>query len=431
MLQTTIKLDNIAAFKYKALAWANRFPVFLVFDSNNYQQDKYAKYDWELFVDAIASVTPSENYFESVAEFQKQSNEMIVGFFGYECKDEIFKVPAQDHAEKSLPNCFFFKPRYRFSLKGNTLTINRNYPEAYEMMEQINLQEEERNPNINPIIFTELTTKELYCKNVNHIRQCIENGDFYELNYCTEVKAKQVTINPISIFLKLMELSAAPFSVFLKYYNQYTISASPERFMCKRGNRLISQPIKGTMRRSNDDKEDEQFKQALLLSEKERAENVMIVDLVRNDLTPFAISGSIKVEELFGIYTFKTVHQMVSTISCELQHEADAIAAMRNAFPMGSMTGAPKFEVIKKIQQLEQKPRGLFSGTIGYFDADGDFDFNVVIRTIFYDAAAKEIVIKTGSAITYDSNAADEYEELALKRAVLLDVLNGRLEVQG
>jgi para-aminobenzoate synthetase component 1 len=114
-----------------------------------------------------------------------------------------------------------------------------------------------------------------------------------------------------------------------------------------------------------------------------------------------------------------------------LQHEADAIAAMRNAFPMGSMTGAPKFEVIKKIQQLEQKPRGLFSGTIGYFDADGDFDFNVVIRTIFYDAAAKEIVIKTGSAITYDSNAADEYEELALKRAVLLDVLNGRLEVQG
>ena len=107
MLQTTIKLDNIAAFKYKALAWANRFPVFLVFDSNNYQQDKYAKYDWELFVDAIASVTPSENYFESVAEFQKQSNEMIVGFFGYECKDEIFKLPAQDHAEKSLPNCFF------------------------------------------------------------------------------------------------------------------------------------------------------------------------------------------------------------------------------------------------------------------------------------------------------------------------------------
>ena len=181
------------------------------------------------------------------------------------------------------------------------------------------------------------------------------------------------------------------------------------------------------MRRGADDKEDEQMKQELLHSEKERAENVMIVDLVRNDLTPYAIPGSIKVEELFCIHTFKTVHQMISTVSCELQRKADAVATMRNAFPMGSMTGAPKFEVIKKIQQLEQKPRGLFSGTIGYFDADGDFDFNVVIRTIFYDEAAKEIVIKSGSAITYDAEPQAEYEELALKRKVLLNVLNGSL----
>jgi para-aminobenzoate synthetase component 1 len=427
MLQTTIKLDDIAAFKHKVLAWANRFPVFLVLDSNNYQSDKYSKYEWELFVDAIESVAPSENYFESFAAFQTAAKEMIVGFFGYECKNEIFKLPTQHHDISNFPNCFFFKPRYRFSLKGNKLTINKNYAEAFEMMEQINYQQIENNDIANQILFREQTPQAEYIKNVNELRKCIENGDFYEINYCTEVKADDATINPVSIFIQLMQSSAAPFSSCLKYYKHYALCASPERFLCKRGNKLISQPIKGTMRRGADDKEDEQMKQELLHSEKERAENVMIVDLVRNDLTPYAIPGSIKVEELFGIHTFKTVHQMISTVSCELQRKADAVATMRNAFPMGSMTGAPKFEVIKKIQQLEQKPRGLFSGTIGYFDADGDFDFNVVIRTIFYDEAAKEIVIKSGSAITYDAEPQAEYEELALKRKVLLNVLNGSL----
>ncbi len=427
MLQTTITLDDIAAFKHKVLVWANRFPIFLVLDSNNYQNDKYSKYEWELFVDAIESVTPSENYFESFAAFQTASKEIIVGFFDYECKNEIFKLPVQHHDASSFPKCFFFRSRYRFSLKGNTLTINRNYAEAFEMMEQINNQEIEKSVVANQILFREQTPHAEYINNVNELRQCIENGDFYEINYCTEVTAENVTINPVCAFIKLMESSAAPFSSFLKYREHYVVCASPERFLCKRGKKLISQPIKGTMRRGSDDKEDEQLKQELLHSEKERAENVMIVDLVRNDLTPYAIPGSIKVEELFGIHTFKTVHQMISTVSCELQHEANAIAAMRNAFPMGSMTGAPKFEVIKKIQQIEQKSRGLFSGTIGYFDTDGDFDFNVLIRTIFYDEESKAIVIKSGSAITYDSEPQAEYEELALKRKVLLSVLNGRL----
>ncbi len=190
---------------------------------------------------------------------------------------------------------------------------------------------------------------------------------------------------------------------------------------------MISQPIKGTIRRGRNVEEDENLKSELLHSEKERAENVMIVDLVRNDLTLYAETGSICVDELFGVYTFKTVHQMISTISASLSHDANIVKAIQNAFPMGSMTGAPKLEVRKYIAHNECFNRGLFSGTIGYFDADGDFDSNVVIRSVLYDSAKQKIVIRTGGAITYDSVPEQEYDEIILKRAALLHSLNGKV----
>lgn len=426
METTSVKINNPAAFKAKALEWANKFKLFIAFDSNDYQQDSYKKYDWLLAVDSIDFIQPASNFFEEVESFKHNTQGSIFGWWSYDCQAETHGITHPHPATVSFPNCFFFIPRYILSVEGDTLTINRNFPETFEIIEQIEKTEVTKSVS-NSMIFKPNTSREKYLIDIESIKQKIENGDFYELNYCTEIVAEEVTINPINTFLALNKKSKAPFSTLLKWQSNYALCASPERFICKRENKVVSQPIKGTINRGKDKEEDETLKSVLQNSSKERAENVMIVDLVRHDLTPFAKTGSIQVEELFGIYTFNTLHQMISTISAELSDEKDAIKAIMSAFPMGSMTGAPKHEVLKNIAALETSSRGLFSGTIGYLDKNGDFDFNVVIRTIFYDAKAKIISIKTGGAITYDSIPEKEYEEVLLKRKTLLEVLGGEV----
>lgn len=426
-MQTKITIKDKAEFQQRALQWAMQFPYATLFDSNDYSQDKYAKIEWRLAIDALDFVAPQNNYFETVNAFkQKYPADFLAGFFSYECKSETHGLASRKRTENehspSFPPVFFFRPRYILSFIGNELTVNRNYPEMFELMEQINHYKPTEKTST-PIHFAEQTAKKNYLENIAHIRKRIKKGDFYEINYCTEIKAENAIINPVKAYFDLQAKTKAPFASFVKYADQYLLCASPERFLCKRGSTLISQPIKGTIRKGNSDEENEQLKNELLNSEKERAENVMIVDLVRNDLTKFAKTGTINVDELFGVYSFKTVHHLISTVSAELKNEEDAIAAIENAFPMGSMTGAPKHEVLKQIDEIEDMQRGLFSGAIGYFDETGDFDLNVVIRSIFYDAAQKEISIKTGGAITYDSDAEKEYEETVLKRNAMVQSL--------
>jgi len=240
-----------------------------------------------------------------------------------------------------------------------------------------------------------------------------------------EFFAEQALINPISVFQKLNSLSPMPFASLYKLEHKYLICCSPERFLKKSGSRIISQPIKGTARRDVDPKKDEQIKEELQNSEKERAENMMIVDLVRNDLAHSSKPGTTKVEEFFGIYTYNQVHQMISTISSELKDGLAFTEAIKNAFPMGSMTGAPKIKAMELIETYEESRRGLFSGAVGYITPEQDFDFNVVIRSVLYNAATKYLSFQTGSAITYDSVAEKEYEECLLKAKAILQVLNG------
>ena len=230
-------------------------------------------------------------------------------------------------------------------------------------------------------------------------------------------------IDPLSIFLKLNEISPNPFTAFFKVKDKYVISASPERFLAKRGNKLISQPIKGTSKRYADTNEDEQSKQTLRAHSKELQENVMIVDLVRNDLTKSAKAGTVNTEELFGIYSFNQVHQMISTVVCELRDDISEVQAIKNTFPMGSMTGAPKISAMQLMEQYERTKRGVYSGAIGYFGPDGDFDFNVVIRTLLYNHSEKYLSFHVGSAITYHADPAKEYEECLLKAQAILEVL--------
>jgi para-aminobenzoate synthetase component 1 len=421
---TSIKISNPAAFKVKALEWANRFKLFVAYDSSDYAQDHYHKYDWLLVVDSVDFIQPLHNFFEEVEIFHQKNKGSIYGWLNYDCQTETHGITHTQPSTIQFPNCYFFSPRYILSMEENTLTVNRNYPETFEIVEQIEKTELTK-AVLNPMVFKPKTSREKYLSNIERIKQKIENGDFYELNYCTEIIAEDVTINPIDTFLSLNHKSKAPFSTLLKWQNNFALCASPERFICKRKNKIISQPIKGTISRGKDIEEDESLKSILQNSSKERAENVMIVDLVRHDLTPYAKTSSINVDELCGIYTFNSLHQMISTVSAELADAKDGIKAIKAAFPMGSMTGAPKHEVLKNIMELETSARGLFSGTIGYTDRDGDFDFNIVIRTIFYSEDKKTISIKTGGAITYDSIPEKEYEEVLLKRKILLEVLGG------
>ena len=164
-------------------------------------------------------------------------------------------------------------------------------------------------------------------------------------------------------------------------------------------------------------------KNYLLQSSKEKSENVMVVDLVRNDLSRICKAGSVKVDELFGLYSFPHVHQMISTISGDLADGLNWIDCIKASFPMGSMTGAPKKRVMELIEQYEQTKRGLFSGAIGYVKPGGDFDFNVVIRSILYNEADRYLSFQTGGGITYNSDAEKEYEESLLKAEAMMKVL--------
>jgi len=255
------------------------------------------------------------------------------------------------------------------------------------------------------------------------IKEHISRGDIYVTNFCQEFFAENAHIDPLGIFFQLNSISPNPFGGFFKLKNNYILSASPERFLAKRDRKLISQPIKGTAKRGQTPQEDEGIKQQLRNHAKELQENVMIVDLVRNDLTRSAKQGTVKTEELFGIYSFKHLHQMISTVVCELQDGLSAIEAIKRSFPMGSMTGAPKISAMRLMERYERSKRGVYSGAMGYFSPDDDFDFNVVIRTLLYNADERYLSFHTGSAITYHADAEQEYEECLLKAKAILEVL--------
>jgi para-aminobenzoate synthetase component I len=246
------------------------------------------------------------------------------------------------------------------------------------------------------------------------------------MNYCIEFYG-EAKIDPADTFLLLNRNNPAPFSCFYRYNNKYLLSSSPERFLAKRGQTLVSQPIKGTIKRGCTPEEDQALKDQLFHDPKERSENVMIVDLVRNDLSRTARDGSVKVKELFGIYTYTYVHQMISTIESTLGENVHFTDAIRECFPMGSMTGAPKVRAMQIIEACEATRRGLYSGAVGYISPTRDFDFNVIIRSILYNGDDQYVSFMAGSAITAASDPEKEFSECLLKAASMAKTLNADL----
>lgn len=420
MNEYTFHINDTEDFKEKALCWAAAFPVFTLLDTNAYQNDKYGNIEWILAVDAVDNCAD----FKLLDDFISQKKSMLFGHFGYDLKNEIYPTLSSNYPDLfEFGNCFWYEPRYILKLSGNKLTINRNFAEAGYIYDAI-CQTKKDTATPEPLVLQAATHKAEYIEHIQKIIAQIAAGDFYELNYCCDFSAVHA-IHPIAVFNTLNQLAAAPFSTLYKKNDSYLLCVSPERFLQKKENRLIAQPIKGTIQKGKDEAENLALLTALENNPKERAENIMIVDLTRNDLAKNAVAGSIVAEEICKGYSFKNINQLISTISCKLKKGSSFTNIIRATFPMGSMTGAPKLEVMKNIDRYENFCRGIYSGSVGYlFPESGDFDMNVVIRSIIYNSKTNQLNIRTGGAITYQSNPENEYAELMLKANSLCKALN-------
>lgn len=351
----------------------------------------------------------------------------LFGYLGYDLKNEIENLKSENKDNKGFPDLFFWVPKYVVKLQGEHFEFVQG-DKTRESFDFLNyFLEEETDQNFHPynLNFQPTISKEKYLENVLKLKEHIQQGDIYEVNYCQEFLVKDVDINfSLDAYFKLNNITKAPFSSYIQFDDYTIFCGSPERFIKRTGNKLLSQPIKGTAKRNPNKEQDDILKSTLLSDPKERAENVMIVDLVRNDLSKLATKNSVAVDELFGIYSFETVHQMMSTVSCELKENTSFTDILRATFPMGSMTGAPKLSAMELIEKHEDFKRGIYSGSIGYIDPEGDFDFNVVIRSLFYNKQKKMMTCDVGGAITIQSDPEKEYEECLTKVQRILDGMN-------
>ena len=426
-LTATYQLGNVAHFKKQVSAWASQFKQSAVLlGDTDASQGKYLQYDMLIGVDAFSEIVPANNSFDALEAYQQQTQDWLFGYFSYDLKNELENLSSSNADGLQFPQMHFFQPKWVIVVKGNTVKIhfpeNLDRKEMHQVFGQIMQHQAHEWRSHVPKLQAKLT-KEDYLQAVRKLQEHIQRGDIYEVNFCQEYFAEDTTLNAISVFNDLYAISEPPFACYYRYNDCHLMSASPERFLKKEGEKLISQPIKGTRKRGRNIEEDEQLKSELFHCPKERSENVMIVDLVRNDLSRTAAKSSVKVEELFGIYSFQQVHQMISTITSRLKEGVSGVEAIRCAFPMGSMTGAPKIRAMELIEEYESTKRGLYSGSVGYFTPEGNFDFNVIIRSILYNAKLNYASFMVGGAITAKAIPEREYEECLIKAKAMFQVL--------
>ena len=438
----TFSIDTLDEFKTNLLSWSQQFETAIWLDSNKYQQ-QYSSFDGALAVEEFTAIkTDYFNAFDKLKEYQTLTKDYIFGYISYDVKNDVEHLSSHNFDGLDFADLYFFQPQKLIFIKGNTLEFHylkmvddeieidfetiKNVPlrtqsSSFENKEGLDFARpdlEQRDIKIKLRIH-----KDEYYQKVNSVLDHIKRGDIYEANFCQEFYAENSTINPLEVYTHLNKISEPPFAVFFKMEHQYLLSATPERYLRKEGTKIISQPIKGTAKRLISEFDDAQIALDLQRDEKERSENVMIVDLVRNDLSKSAKKGSVKVEELCKVYSFKQVHQLISTVVSEVKESTHPVAVIKDTFPIGSMTGAPKVSAMKIIEELEETKRGLYAGTVGYFTPDGDFDFNVVIRSILYNEEKKYISYSVGGAITAKSIPEKEYEECLLKAKAMKYVL--------
>jgi para-aminobenzoate synthetase component 1 len=420
----TFQLTEINDFKEKMLNWANRFNIFIFLDSNFYN-DKYGSEEWLLAVDVGSEFIPEKDSLIGLKEFLAAHTDWLFGHVNYDLKNEIeFLVSSHpDHIQ--FPDIYFFQPKILIRSAEGGVEISTLNNSADIVFNEVNSTSDYLSTDSTKVNIHHRIIKDEYVDIIQKLRQHILRGDCYEINFCQEFFAENAIVDPLQLYQQLLKVSPTPFAGFYKLNDKYLLCASPERFLKKQDNKIISQPIKGTIKRNTiDPRKDKLLKDELYNSQKDKSENVMVVDMIRNDLSKVCQEGSVHVEELYGIYSFPQVHQMISTIAGELKEGIDLADVLRATFPMGSMTGAPKRRVMELIEQYEKTKRGIYSGCIGYISPEGDFDFNVVIRSIMYNSTNKYISYQVGGGITFYSDPEKEYEECLLKAEAIKKVLN-------
>lgn len=420
-------LKDPQLFKSQILAWSQQFKSVVWLDSNHHHE-KYSQYEAVLAFGENSRIESNHiNAFDKLKKYQSEVNDYIFGYLAYDLKNDVEELTSENKDILDFPDLYFFQPQKLIFISGHTVTfkyldtfakkMDTDFKEISNSLSKSN-KENTSNSNIKSRIH-----KDTYLQKVATILDNIHQGDLYEVTFCQEFYSENTIIDPVRVYKNLNEISKAPFATFLKLDKRYLLSASPERYLKKEGQKIISQPIKGTAKRSNSKTEDRKLKENLKKDPKERAENIMIVDLVRNDLSRISVKGSTKVEELCGIYSFLQVHQMISTISTLTPKNIHPVDIIKNTFPMGSMTGAPKIAAMKIIEKEEESKRGLYSGSVGYITPTGDFDFNVIIRSILYNQTKQYVSFSVGSAITSLAIPQKELEECLLKAKAMKEVL--------
>ena len=420
---------NIEQLKLQLLHWSKQYSTTVVLDSNDYAHEE-TKYDFILATDAHTVVqSQNQDALDCLQTHLHSNSDWLFGFLSYDLKNQLENLQSQNLDHLDFPELFFFQPKRLWIIKDNQ--VEAHYLSAYHPNDdwnQITTIVDQQPPSRQEIPMQHRISRKNYLAKVQALQQHIARGDIYEVNFCIELFAENVKIEPHYLFQKLNKKAKPPFAAFVQIDDKYLLSSSPERFLKRVGNQLISQPIKGTARRHTDQTQDAEEAFQLQCSEKERAENTMIVDLVRNDMSRIANKGTVDVKELCKVYPFVHVHQMISTVVAELQAETPVTDAIAACFPMGSMTGAPKVRAMQLIEEYEVTKRGLYSGSVGYIDPNGDFDFNVVIRSLLYRKDTEYLSLQVGSALTANSNPIKEYEECLLKAKGVIDVLSQQNE---
>lgn len=418
------------SLKKALLLWAKQFEEVVFLDSNQHKE-KHSDFHALLAVDALTAIkTDTYGAFDDLSEYRRTTADWIFGYLTYDLKNDVENLVSENFDGLGFPDLYFFQPKKLLLLQEDEI--------RFSYLPMVDDEIEEDHATIMSLIDAYTSSephevavklrihKDEYQEKVKEVLAHIHRGDIYEANFCQEFYAEHTLIDPFQCYFDLNAISTPPFATFFKLEDLYLISASPERYLKKSGQKVISQPIKGTAKRSEDPEEDQRLAQQLQQDEKERSENVMIVDLVRNDLSRLALKGSVQVAELCKVYSFKQVHQMISTVVAKVAADVDPVEIIRNTFPMGSMTGAPKISAMKIIEELESTKRGLYSGAVGYFTPEGDFDLNVIIRSILFNRSRQYVSFSVGSAITAAASPEKEYEECLVKARAMRQVLEGR-----
>lgn len=427
MAKAIFEID-IDLFKTRALSWAQQFEEVCFFQSNSYA-DQYGKIASLLAVQAVhkLELNDTDRAFAQLDAFKTEHQQAwLPGFLSYDLKKDAEGVSNGFANEMAFPEVFFFVPSIVIRMFDHSAEIDAPDPSAIFLAIQETVAENQ--DTAVALQIKKKFSKTDYLQAFEKMQAHIKRGDIYEVNLCQEFYADHVSINPLQTYNKLNRISPTPFSCFFKWDGNYILSASPERFLAKRGDMLVSQPIKGTAPRGSTPAEDKDIIKDLLANPKEIAENVMIVDLVRNDLTKSALPGKVDASRRLELHSFRQVHQLISTVQCQKNPLVSDVQAIKNTFPAGSMTGAPKIKAMELCERYEASKRGIYAGALGYFSPDGDFDFNVVIRSLLYNSATGRLSFHTGGAITLEADAEKEYAECQLKASAILQTLNATLK---